>query len=110
MAIERGSDLVTKPADSRGGRGVQRIAHVKDLDKAFALAREHSPTDRVMVEQYLDGPQVSTESIVVKGACHTPCLSDRNYEYLERFAPFFADNGGDLPSALPPEIQAKVKE
>jgi biotin carboxylase len=110
MAIERGPDLVIKPADSRGRSGAQRIAQVKDLDKAFALAREHSPTDRVMVEQYLDGPQVSTESIVVKGACHTACLSDRNYEYLERFAPFFVDNGGDLPSALPPETQAKVKD
>jgi biotin carboxylase len=110
MAIERGPDLVIKPADSRGSRGVQRIAQVKDLDKAFALAREHSPTDRVMVEQYLDGPQVSTESIVVKGACHTPGFSDRNYEYLERYAPFFIENGGDLPSALPPETQAKVKD
>lgn len=110
MAIERGPDLVIKPADSRGSRGVQRIAQVKDLDKAFALAREHSPTDRVMVEQYLDGPQVSTESIVVNGACHTPGFSDRNYEYLERYAPFFIENGGDLPSALPPETQAKVKE
>jgi biotin carboxylase len=110
MAIERGPDLVIKPADSRGSRGVQRIAHVKDLDKAFALAREHSPTDRVMVERYLDGPQVSTESIVVKGVCHTPGFSDRNYEYLERYAPFFIENGGDLPSALPPETQAKVKD
>ena len=109
IAIERGRDLVIKPVDSRGSRGVQRVAQVQDLDKAFFLARSHSPTDRVMVEQYLSGPQVSTESIIVDGKCYTPGFSDRNYEYLERYAPFFIENGGDLPSSLPPDIQAKVK-
>ncbi|MEI9990247.1 MAG: ATP-grasp domain-containing protein [Rhizomicrobium sp.] len=110
VAIERGRDLVIKPADSRGSRGVQRVAQVADLDKAFAFARSHSPSERVMVEQYLDGPQVSTESVVVDGRCFTPGFSDRNYEYLERYAPFFIENGGDLPSHLPAELQQKVKD
>jgi len=110
IAIERGNNLVIKPVDSRGSRGVQRIAQVADLTKAFLLAREHSPTDRVMVEDYLEGPQVSTESIVVNGRCFTPGFSDRNYEYLERYAPFFIENGGDLPSQLSDEIQFKVRD
>ncbi|HEX3675760.1 MAG TPA: ATP-grasp domain-containing protein [Rhizomicrobium sp.] len=110
FAIERGHNLVIKPVDSRGSRGVQRVAQVADLDKAFALARQHSPTQRVMVEQYLDGPQVSTESIIVNGRCFTPGFSDRNYEHLERYAPFFIENGGDLPSHLPEETQAKVRD
>ena len=109
-AIERGRDLVIKPADSRGSRGVQRVARVDDLDKAFLFARSHSPTERVMVEQYLEGPQVSTESIIVDGRCYTPGFSDRNYEFLERYAPFFIENGGDLPSHLPLETQQKVKD
>jgi biotin carboxylase len=110
IAIERGANLVIKPVDSRGSRGVQRIAHVNDIDKAFTLARSYSPTQRVMVEEYLDGPQVSTESIVMGGRCYTPGFSDRNYEYLDRYAPFFIENGGDLPSHLPNDIQAKVKD
>jgi len=110
IAIERGNNLVIKPVDSRGSRGVQRIAQVADLTKAFMLAREHSPTDRVMVEEYLEGPQVSTESIVIDGKCFTPGFSDRNYEYLERYAPFFIENGGDLPSRLSDETQFKVRD
>jgi biotin carboxylase len=110
IAIERGRNLVIKPVDSRGSRGVQRVEQVEDLSKAFYFAQQHSPTDRVMVEQYLSGPQVSTESIVVDGVCHTPGFSDRNYEYLERYAPFFIENGGDLPSHLPEDIQQKVKD
>ncbi len=107
VAIERGRDLVIKPVDSRGSRGVQRVAQVADLDKAFLFARSHSPSERVMVEQYLDGPQVSTESVIVDGRCFTPGFSDRNYEYLERYAPFFIENGGDLPSHLPADVQQK---
>src|SRR6201999_3780732 len=38
IAIARGPDLVIKPVDSRGSRGVQRIAKVEDLSKAFELA------------------------------------------------------------------------
>ncbi|HUO87909.1 MAG TPA: ATP-grasp domain-containing protein [Rhizomicrobium sp.] len=110
IAVERGRDLVIKPVDSRGSRGVQRVARVADLDKAFLFARQHSPSERVMVEQYLEGPQVSTESVVVNGRCFTPGFSDRNYEYLERYAPYFIENGGDLPSHLPAEVQAKVKD
>lgn len=110
IAIGRGNNLVIKPVDSRGSRGVQRIAQVADLTKAFMLAREHSPTDRVMVEEYLEGPQVSTESIVIDGKCFTPGFSDRNYEYLERYAPFFIENGGDLPSRLSDETQFKVRD
>jgi biotin carboxylase len=109
IAIERGRNLVIKPVDSRGSRGVQRVEQVEDLTAAFYFAQEHSPTDRVMVEQYLSGPQVSTESIVVDGKCYTPGFSDRNYEFLERYAPFFIENGGDLPSHLPQNIQEKVK-
>ncbi len=110
FAIERGRDLVIKPVDSRGSRGVQRVAQVADLDKAFLLARSHSPSERVMVEQYLDGPQVSTESVVVDGRCFTPGFSDRNYEFLERYAPFFIENGGDLPSHLSADVQQKVRD
>ncbi len=72
IAVSRGRDLVIKPVDSRGSRGVQRVAQVEDLTKAFMLARSHSPTERVMVEQYLSGPQVSTESAVMGGRCFTP--------------------------------------
>jgi len=106
---ERGPNLVIKPIDSRGSRGVQRLSHVKDLAKAFAFARDYSPSGRVMVEAYLPGPQVSTESVVVDGVCHTPGFSDRNYEYLDKYAPYFIENGGDLPSFLSADIQDDVK-
>ncbi len=109
IIAEHGNDLVIKPVDSRGSRGVQRLSQVDDLDTAFLRARQWSPTGRVMVEAYLRGPQVSTESLLTGAACHTPGFSDRNYELLERYAPYFIENGGDLPSELPHAIQDDIR-
>ncbi|HWY15517.1 MAG TPA: ATP-grasp domain-containing protein [Rhizomicrobium sp.] len=109
IVIEHGRDLVIKPVDSRESRGVQRLAAVADIDRAFALARSHSITGSVMVECCLDGPQLSAQALVLDGHCATPVLFDRNFEYLERYAPFFVQNGGELPSALPAEIQEEVR-
>ena len=83
----RGHDLVVKPVDSRGSRGVQRLKGGMDLEAVWKRAAAQSPTRRVMVEEYLRGPQISTESILIDGEGFTPGFSDRNYEYLERYAP-----------------------
>lgn len=103
-----GRALVVKPVDSRGARGVARLTGDLDPGWAFEHARANSPTGRVMVEEYLEGPQISTESILLDGVGVTPGFSDRNYEYAERFAPYFIENGGTLPSCLPPEAQREI--
>jgi len=100
--------LIIKPVDSRGSRGVLRLTQGIDCAWAFDVAREHSPTGRVMVEQFLDGPQVSTESVVIDGIAYTPGFSDRNYELLDRYAPLVIENGGDLPSFLDQDTQRAV--
>lgn len=101
--------LVVKPVDSRGSRGVVSLSTHVETAWAFDQAQAISPTGRVMAEAYLEGPQVSTESIFAAGRLETPGFSDRNYEYLERFAPYFIENGGDLPSHLPADVQEDVK-
>jgi biotin carboxylase len=106
---ERGFELVLKPVDSRGSRGVLRLGEKIDLRWAYEHSSSCSPTGRVMVEQYLAGPQVSTESIVIGGIAHTPGFSDRNYELLEKFSPYFIENGGELPSHLDEATQNKVR-
>lgn len=105
-----GLPLVIKPVDSRGARGVQRLLPGVDLSNAYTLARQHSPTQRVMVERFMPGPQVSTESLVIDGIAHTPGFADRNYELLERYAPHIIENGGQLPSHLPPHTQQAVRD
>ena len=106
---EKRGPLVIKPVDSRGARGVLRLSVEADLDWGFEFALSQSPTGRVMVEEFLDGPQVSTEGLMVNGTAHIPGFSDRNYEFLDRFSPHIIENGGDMPSLLPPTAQEAIR-
>jgi biotin carboxylase len=100
--------LIVKPVDSRGARGVIRLLDGVDLDWAFATAASASPTSRVMVEEFVPGPQVSTESVVAGEWTRTPGCADRNYALLDRFAPFVIEDGGDLPSRLSAADRTRV--
>ncbi|MFT5144107.1 MAG: biotin carboxylase [Rhodothermales bacterium] len=100
---EHPEPLVIKPVDSRGSRGVQRITPQHNPEQAFRDAVQASPTGRAMVESFLAGPQVSTESVILGGRGFTPGIIDRNYDRLAQFAPFMIEDGGSQPSILPAE-------
>ncbi|MCF6219121.1 MAG: ATP-grasp domain-containing protein [Gammaproteobacteria bacterium] len=110
LMVEHGPDLVIKPVDSRGARGVLQLQGVGDLNGAFQQAKSESPSGRVMVEKFQPGPQISTESILVNGCAVTPGFIDRNYEHLERFSPYIIENGGHQPSTLTVEQRRQVVE
>ncbi len=108
LVKREGLPLVIKPVDSRGARGVLRLTGNVDLSWAYEIARGASPTSQVIAERFLPGPQVSTESLVADGVVSTPGFSDRNYEFMELFAPFIIENGGELPSRLEEAAQRAV--
>jgi len=114
ILAERRETLVIKPVDSRGARGVLRLVYgssdMPDPAWAFECVQKESTTGRVMVEKCLDGPQISTEGFVVRGKAYCPGFSDRNYEFIDRFAPNIIENGGDLPSFLEHGEQRAIKE
>ena len=110
LVAAKGLPMVIKPVDSRGARGVLRLLPDIDLVWAYETALAHSPSGRVMLERFLPGPQVSTESLVMDGVAYTPGFADRNYEYLDRFAPHIIENGGQLPSHLDGETQQAVRD
>lgn len=99
------SDWVIKPADSRGGRGVIRLAGV-DYEWAYKTARALSPTGQVVIERWLDGPQYSTESIILGGRVMFTVCGLRNYDRLAEFAPYSIEDGFDVPSIPPCGIGA----
>ena len=108
IVSEHGFPLVLKPVDSRGARGVLRITESVDLDWAYNHSISFSPSGRIMVEEFLDGPQISTESVLINGRAFTPGFTDRNYEFLDRFSPYIIENGGQQPSILTAEQQRAV--
>jgi len=97
---ERGLPLVIKPVDSRGARGVIRITKSIDLEWAFEYTKSFSPTSRVMVEEFLEGQQYSTESVIMDEKNITLGFSERNYEFLEELSPYIIENGGQQPAKI----------
>ena len=70
-AIARGRALVVKPVENCGPDGLTELADEKaDLAAAFQRARSCSPSERVMVEQDLEGPRFRIAGLMLEGRCH----------------------------------------
>ncbi len=99
--------LVIKPHDSRGSRGVLRI-NGADVVKNYEESKSHSRDGSVIAEEWLSGPQVSTEGLVIDGICYTISMSDRNYSRLAEFAPYVIEDGGETPTGLPQSLKGEM--
>ena len=96
-----GMDTVLfKPATSRGARGVQRFAK-DELIPITAVQRAAEFGTPVLVQQWIDGQQLSSESLVQNGEILWTAFADRNYARLEEFAPHVIEDGCDMPSEIP---------
>ena len=51
-----------------------------------------------MVEEFLEGQQYSTESIIMDEKNVTVGFAERNYEFLEELSPYIIENGGQQTS------------
>jgi biotin carboxylase len=110
IVAERGLPLVLKPIDRSGSRGVFLLETGCDLEDLFARSLAFSRVGRCLVEEYLPGPQISTETVLSGGVGVTPGFADRNYELLDRFRPQFMENGGWVPSLVMPQERRQVED
>lgn len=94
------SKVVLKPTDRAGSRGVRVLEKENQIEDAFDYARTASKAGQVLAEEYLDGPQISTESILYDDKVVTPGFADRVYEGMEAFRPQIMENGGWFPAHL----------
>lgn len=95
---EFGFPIILKPIDNSASRGISLIDSYACIDEYYDYALKESLKKKVIIEKYLKGPQISTESFVINGKVHNIGFADRNYEDMERFLPNIIENGGDLPS------------
>ena len=92
--------VMVKPADSQGQRGVFRAESLKDaLDRVHeALAFSRSGT--VILEEFLEGPEISANIFLVEGQMVVNEISDRLV--VENF-PGGIPRGHNLPSTIAPD-------
>ena len=100
--------LIIKPTDRAGSRGVRIIYQHDDLGLALDYAQKYSLNNEILLEEFISGPQISTETIMYKGVGVTPGFADRVYDDTQLFSPAVMENGGWLPSDVSPVLRQEV--
>ncbi len=104
------SRLVLKPVDGRGARGVLQIDKGSDLEWAFTESKRWGESGELLVEEFIEGPQLSTESFILDGKCYTAAIAERNYSGIDKFFPYIIEDGGTIPALLTDELRKKIDD
>jgi biotin carboxylase len=98
--------LVVKPVDNMGARGVRRVEDANALRTACREALALSRSSRVIIEEFMEGPEFSLDAIVHRGTITVCGVADRHIH----FAPNFVEMGHTIPTGFPPEKVREVEE
>lgn len=96
--------LITKPTDNSGSRGVMLVHNEDELEKALNYSSENGRRGDVIIEEYMEGPEVSVEIMVSHGVPYVLQITDK----LTTGAPHFVEMGHSQPSRLPSEAQSAI--
>ncbi len=97
---------IMKPTDSSGSRGVVLVQSKEELVNEYNYTKGNSRGGAVIVEEYMQGSEVSVEVMAVGGIPHVLQVTDK----LTTGAPHFVEMGHSEPSALGEENVAKIKD
>lgn len=102
--------FVLKPADNAASRGVKLVdAMDLDADKAKELwdfTSQYSRGGRVLAEEYMEGAEVSVESVTVNGITHIITITDKKVTHV----PYFVETGHTEPSRLSKDEQEDIEK
>ena len=103
---ELGLPCVLKPTESGGGRGVSVLRQADDLEWAYAFAEPFVKNGRFIVEQFLDGTELTVETLSIHGETTVLAMSDKfKPELRTRVATSL-----NYPAALSHEIGEQVRQ
>ena len=88
--------LVVKPIDTAGSRGVTLVNNQIEMILAATKALEISTSNMGLIEEYIEGKEVSVEGFVVDGEFHELCVSEKT----RTPAPFMLDTKVCFPDQL----------
>lgn len=90
-----------KPIDSAGARGVKKVRRIEEIEKAFKEVLANSKeSEIILIEEFLEGREISTESVIYQNKIITTGFGDRNYSRNKEFAPYFVEDGHNVPSLI----------
>ena len=105
-AVSLGFPAVVKPADNQGSRGVRVVRNVREVEDAYEHARRFTRRNEILVESFIDGVEVTVESLTVSGKTFVLGISDKDHlahrpEVSSRIT---------YPAAFPPDVMDRIRE
>jgi biotin carboxylase len=97
--------VIVKPIDSGGSRGVTKVDDQTTLTAAIDRAKAYSPSNQVLVEQFIDGEEYSVEAMSYNGVHHIVAITEK----VTTGSPFFVELAHFQPADLTPQRTAVVK-
>jgi len=102
------SKVIIKPTDRAGSRGVCIIERKQDVEISYRHALANSQIGQVILEEFIEGRQISTESLIFEGKVCTPGFADRVYDGMYVYWPQIMENGAWVPTDLSDEKKYEV--
>lgn len=97
---------IFKPSDNSGSRGVSLVTHRKQVKEALKHSRDNSRNGRVIVEEFMQGPEVSVEVLMKDGKGHVLAVTDK----MTTGAPYFVEIGHSEQSQLNKKTVDDIKK
>ena len=98
--------LICKPVDLSSSRGVFKIEKKEDLKRALDYALGWSKEKEVILEEFIEGPEYSGESIAYKGVYKLLAVTEKH----TTGAPHFVEIGHRQPAPLTLEMLKKIEQ
>lgn len=97
---------IAKPIDSSGSRGVVMIHHEHEWQECLDYAASYSKEGSVVIQDFMDGPEVSVEVIILKGEPRVLAITDKTTTGY----PHFVETMHVQPTGLSEETAHMVRE
>lgn len=105
---EKNYRCIIKPADNSGSRGIRLVNNYdsENLRRIYDYCINNSNSGSLVVEEYMEGPEVSVETISKDGICNVIQVTDK----ITTGAPYFVEMGHSQPSQIEYSIVKKIKK
>ena len=90
--------VVVKPVDMSGAKGVFLCKNENDLKKFSIQSKKISLSKKIIIEDFYNGTQLSTESLIINEKSYTYGFAERNYADTKGYHPNILENGGIQPA------------
>ena len=102
--------VLVKPVDSSGSRGITICHNRQELEKAVEVGKKASKTQKVLIERYMVGREVTVFWTFQNGNYYLSALANRHVKHNQGQDVIPLPVGYTFPSVFLPKYQREVEE